>query len=88
MQVLDDSTDDDTRALVDRVCAEVRASTGRRLPGAAARRSPRLQGRARWRPVAAQTDAEFIVIFDADFLPPADYLQRTIPHFYGADGQP
>jgi hypothetical protein len=35
-----------------------------------------------------QTDAEFLVIFDADFLPPVDYLLRTIPHFYGADGAP
>ena len=25
---------------------------------------------------------EFIAIFDADFLPPADFLRRTIPHFY------
>jgi cellulose synthase/poly-beta-1,6-N-acetylglucosamine synthase-like glycosyltransferase len=24
---------------------------------------------------------EFIAIFDADFLPPPDFLQRTIPHF-------
>jgi len=24
---------------------------------------------------------EFIAIFDADFLPPRDFLQRTIPHF-------
>ncbi|MGH9775715.1 MAG: cellulose synthase family protein [Candidatus Acidiferrales bacterium] len=24
---------------------------------------------------------EFIAIFDADFLPPADFLKRTIPHF-------
>ena len=35
-----------------------------------------------------QTDAEFLVIFDADFLPPADYLERAIPHFYRADGEP
>lgn len=24
---------------------------------------------------------EFIVIFDADFMPPSDFLQKTIPHF-------
>lgn len=27
------------------------------------------------------TDAEFIAIFDADFLPPADFLKKTIPWF-------
>jgi cellulose synthase/poly-beta-1,6-N-acetylglucosamine synthase-like glycosyltransferase len=35
-----------------------------------------------------ETDAEFLVIFDADFLPPADYLQRAIPHFYLPGGEP
>ncbi|MGC9467463.1 MAG: glycosyltransferase [Anaerolineae bacterium] len=25
---------------------------------------------------------EFIAIFDADFCPPPDFLQRTVPHFY------
>lgn len=28
-----------------------------------------------------QASGEFIAIFDADFLPDADFLQRTIPHF-------
>ncbi|NDJ34796.1 MAG: glycosyltransferase [Chloroflexi bacterium] len=28
-----------------------------------------------------QTDAEFIAIFDADFIPPADFLKRTLPYF-------
>jgi len=28
-----------------------------------------------------QARGEFIAIFDADFLPPRDFLQRTIPHF-------
>jgi cellulose synthase/poly-beta-1,6-N-acetylglucosamine synthase-like glycosyltransferase len=55
VQVLDDSTDDETRAL----------EAGR-----------------------AATDAEFLVIFDADFLPPRDYLLRTVPHFYRPDGTP
>jgi Glycosyl transferase family group 2 len=34
------------------------------------------------------TDAEFIAIFDADFVPPPDYLERAIPHFYDAQCQP
>jgi cellulose synthase/poly-beta-1,6-N-acetylglucosamine synthase-like glycosyltransferase len=29
----------------------------------------------------AQTDAEFIVIFDADFVPQPDYLRKVLPYF-------
>jgi cellulose synthase/poly-beta-1,6-N-acetylglucosamine synthase-like glycosyltransferase len=28
-----------------------------------------------------QTDADFFAVFDADFVPPPDFLQRTIPYF-------
>ncbi|MDH3198667.1 MAG: glycosyltransferase [Candidatus Krumholzibacteria bacterium] len=31
-----------------------------------------------------QTDDELVAIFDADFVPPADFLERVVPHF--ADG--
>jgi cellulose synthase/poly-beta-1,6-N-acetylglucosamine synthase-like glycosyltransferase len=87
VQVLDDSTDDDTRALVDRVCAEVRAATG--VDCHVRRRADRHGYKAGALEAARlETDAEFIVIFDADFVPPADYLQRTIPHFYLSDGEP
>jgi cellulose synthase/poly-beta-1,6-N-acetylglucosamine synthase-like glycosyltransferase len=87
VQVLDDSTDHDTRALVDRVCAEVRASTGvdcrvLRRPDRRGYKAGALETGRR------ETDAEFLVIFDADFVPPADYLQRTLPHFYRPDGEP
>jgi cellulose synthase/poly-beta-1,6-N-acetylglucosamine synthase-like glycosyltransferase len=87
VQVLDDSTDADTRALVDRACAGVRAATGvdcrvlRRTDRAGYKAGVLEAGRRR-------TDAEFVVIFDADFLPPADYLERVLPHFYRADGEP
>ena len=87
VQVLDDSTDEDTRALVNRVCAEMRASRGvdcqvlRRVDRVGYKAGALETGRRR-------TDAEFIAIFDADFLPPQDYLQRTIPYFYGADTTP
>ncbi|AQK87533.1 probable xyloglucan glycosyltransferase 7 [Zea mays] len=30
-------------------------------------------------------DYEFVVIFDADFQPQADFLKRTVPHFKGKD---
>ena len=33
------------------------------------------------------TDAEFIAIFDADFMPTTNYLQNIIPHFYDADAE-
>lgn len=29
----------------------------------------------------ARTNAEFVAIFDADFVPSPDFLQKTIPHF-------
>src|SRR5207237_2936540 len=29
----------------------------------------------------AQAQGEFIAIFDADFIPPGDYLLRTLPDF-------
>jgi len=28
-----------------------------------------------------QTDSEFVVVFDADFVPPADFLLKTMPYF-------
>jgi cellulose synthase/poly-beta-1,6-N-acetylglucosamine synthase-like glycosyltransferase len=87
VQVLDDSTDHDTRALVDRTCADVRASTG--VDCRVLRRTDRQGYKAGALEAGRhETDAEFLVIFDADFVPPADYLQRTIPHFYDGDGQP
>jgi cellulose synthase/poly-beta-1,6-N-acetylglucosamine synthase-like glycosyltransferase len=87
VQVLDDSTDPDTRALVDQVCADVRASTGvdcqvlRRAARHGYKAGALEAGRHR-------TDAEFLVVFDSDFLPPVDFLRRTLPHFYAADGTP
>jgi cellulose synthase/poly-beta-1,6-N-acetylglucosamine synthase-like glycosyltransferase len=87
VQVLDDSTDYDTRALVDRVCAEVRASTG--VDCRVLRRDDRQGYKAGALEAGRRaTDAEFLVIFDADFVPPADYLERAIPHFYRPDGEP
>jgi cellulose synthase/poly-beta-1,6-N-acetylglucosamine synthase-like glycosyltransferase len=29
----------------------------------------------------ARTGAEFVAVFDADFIPPPDFLRRTLPHF-------
>lgn len=86
IQVLDDSTDRDTRRLVEQVSAEIRA---RGLDCRVLHRTDRHGYKAGALEVGRrQTEAEFLVIFDADFVPPADFLLRTIPHFYQPDGQP
>jgi Glycosyl transferase family group 2 len=87
VQVLDDSTDDDTRALVESVCANIRASTGldcyvrHRVDRRGYKAGALEEGRR-------ETDAEFLVIFDSDFLPPQDFLLKAIPHFFLPNGQP
>lgn len=77
IQVLDDSTDDTVPAA--RNCVERYAALGYPISyhhrdhregfkaGALAEGLRRAQG-------------EFIAIFDADFLPPADFLKRTLPY--------
>ena len=86
IQVLDDSTDGDTRALVDRTCAAMRASG---VDCRVLRRDDRQGYKAGALEAGRrETEAEFLVIFDADFLPPEDYLKRAIPHFYRHDGKP
>lgn len=78
IQVLDDSTDDTTelaRAAVERYAAvgvpityfHRRRRTGYKAGALAA-------GLARAR-------GAFVAVFDADFLPPQDFLRRTVPHF-------
>jgi cellulose synthase/poly-beta-1,6-N-acetylglucosamine synthase-like glycosyltransferase len=86
IQVLDDSTDEDTRQLVEQVCAEVWL-TG--IEYCILHRSNRRGYKAgALEEGRQQTDSEFFVIFDADFVPPTDFLLRTIPHFYLEDGTP
>jgi cellulose synthase/poly-beta-1,6-N-acetylglucosamine synthase-like glycosyltransferase len=87
VQVLDDSTDEGTRSLVEAVCARLRASTG--VDCSVRHRADRRGYKAGALEEGRQdTDAEFLVIFDADFLPPEDFLLRTIPHFYLPSGAP
>jgi cellulose synthase/poly-beta-1,6-N-acetylglucosamine synthase-like glycosyltransferase len=87
VQVLDDSTDEDTRALVEDVCSTVRASTGvncdvrHRVNRQGYKAGALEEGRQ-------DTDAEFLVIFDSDFVPSRDFLLRTMPHFYLPGGRP
>jgi len=82
IQVLDDSTDE-TRDIVAGKVAEHRARgfdihhlhrtdrTGFKA-GALAAGTLRARGR-------------FLAVFDADFVPPADFLRKVIPHFLGPD---
>jgi cellulose synthase/poly-beta-1,6-N-acetylglucosamine synthase-like glycosyltransferase len=87
VQVLDDSTDYDRRELVDRTCADVRATTG--VDCRVLRRGDRQGYKAGALEAGRrETDAEYVVIFDADFVPPADYLLRAIPHLYLPNGEP
>jgi cellulose synthase/poly-beta-1,6-N-acetylglucosamine synthase-like glycosyltransferase len=78
IQVLDDSTDD-TVELARQAAARAR---GRGINVQHLRRTERTGYKA-----GALADGleratgEFIAIFDADFIPPPDFLRRTVPHF-------
>ena len=78
IQVLDDSTDD----TAERAAARVRHH---RQAGVDIQRLPRTH-RAGFKAGALAQAArgargELIVLFDADFEPPADFLRRTVPYF-------
>ncbi len=77
IQILDDSTDE-TRALVDAVVKNLRArgiciEIIRRADRAGYKAGALAEGLARCL-------GEFVAIFDADFVPPPDFLRRTVPH--------
>ena len=78
VQVLDDSTDE-TRALVDRTAARLRMQghdiTVVRRAGRDGFKAGALAHGVR------ASKAELFAIFDADFVPPADFLLRTVPFF-------
>jgi cellulose synthase/poly-beta-1,6-N-acetylglucosamine synthase-like glycosyltransferase len=81
IQVLDDSTDD-TTALVEERAAWWRA---RGITVKVVRRANR-EGFKAGALARGLTLArgEFIAVFDADFIPPADFLQKTLPWFNDA----
>jgi cellulose synthase/poly-beta-1,6-N-acetylglucosamine synthase-like glycosyltransferase len=80
IQVLDDSTDE-TRRYVDETAAELRA---RGTNISVVRRSDRTGYKAGALQYGLKfTDAEFVAIFDADFVPKPDFLKRAIPFFLG-----
>jgi hypothetical protein len=83
IQVLDDSTDDTTR-LAEAACADLRA---RGFRASVLHRGDRTGFKAGALAAGlAATAAERIAIFDADFLPPADFLRRTVPYLEAGVG--
>jgi len=80
IQVLDDSNDE-TVPLVDNVCSELRAQ-GYDID--VIRRSDRSGFKAGALKAGMLTaKGEYIAIFDADFVPPADFLLRCLSQFHG-----
>jgi cellulose synthase/poly-beta-1,6-N-acetylglucosamine synthase-like glycosyltransferase len=78
IQVLDDSTDE-TRAIAD---LAVRRHAARGINITYLHRTDRSGFKAgALENGLRHTDAEFVAIFDADFVPPADFLKRTLGHF-------
>jgi len=78
IQVLDDSTDD-TVALVDRSVARWREQG---VPVRVLRRAHRDGFKAGALAAGlAVSDADYVAIFDADFVPPPDFVRRGLPLF-------
>lgn len=78
IQVLDDSTDE-TRFLTERLVREYR---DRGLPAEYHHRDHREGFKAGALNEGLRTaTGEFVAIFDADFVPPPDFLERTIDYF-------
>lgn len=78
IQVLDDSTDDTTELLCNRV-AQLKAEginidLIHRVDRVGYKAGALAEG-------LEKTNGEFIAIFDADFVPGADFLRKTVPHF-------
>ena len=78
VQVLDDSTDE-TQAIA-RDCVERYHALG--VPVEYIHRNNREGFKAGALQKGMETaSGEFVAIFDADFIPPADFLRRTVPYF-------
>ena len=83
VQVLDDSTDETQQ--VARNCVQRFAAQG--MPIAYIHRSNREGYKAGALENGLKTSkGEFVAIFDADFVPAPDFLQRTIPYFKNPTG--
>ena len=82
VQVLDDTTDETQQ--VARACVERHAAEG--MPVTYIHRRNREGFKAGALENGLKTArGEFIAIFDADFIPPVDFLKRTIPYFMDSE---
>ena len=85
VQVLDDSSDEALRELVDATAAEWRA---RGVSCHVLRRSNRAGYKAGALEAGRrQTQSEYLALFDADFVPSPDFLLLTLPRFYSVKGE-
>lgn len=82
IQILDDSTDD-TPAIIERWLAANRERASGVSHVRRASRSGYKAGALAYG--MAQSSAEYFAIFDADFRPEPDFLERLMPHFSEAD---
>jgi cellulose synthase/poly-beta-1,6-N-acetylglucosamine synthase-like glycosyltransferase len=83
VQVLDDSTDETTLVIRQKI-AEWRARGVDHLH--LVRRPQRTGYKAGALAYGlARVDTDCVAVFDADFVPPADFLRRTMPYFSGSD---
>jgi cellulose synthase/poly-beta-1,6-N-acetylglucosamine synthase-like glycosyltransferase len=82
IQVLDDSTDETAALMQQSVARYARQGIDiqhvRRVERAGFKAGALAEG-------LRQARGEFLAIFDADFVPPADFLRRTIPYFAAPD---
>jgi hypothetical protein len=85
VQVLDDSTDAEVARRVDACAERMRTQWGincyvrRRINRKGYKAGALEEGRK-------ETKAEFLALFDADFMPTKSYLKKAIPHFYADNG--
>lgn len=82
VQVLDDSTDETTEIVADRIrfwqSSGVAIAHVRRLSRNGFKAGALAHG-------LTLTDSALLAVFDADFIPPPDLLMRMVPHFCPAD---
>jgi len=81
IQVLDDSDDQTTAIAARAVESWQQQNVDISLVRRADRSGFKAGALAHALPLAS---GEFIAIFDADFVPPADFLQRTLPYFFSS----
>mgnify|MGYP000209307868 CR=1 FL=1 len=78
IQVLDDSTDETTRFVVEKVNSYQALGYHITMLHRANRQGYKAGALAE---ALAKTDTPYVAVFDADFLPPPDFLKRVIPCF-------